>query len=521
MVVKRITELTENEPSGPRTVVIGSGAVGLYAATELAKRGHNVVVIESGGFILDSFDPSSYLSVGRKHDGIRIGRSKSLGGTTNLWGGQLAEFQPVDFEGRDWIPGSKWPVSYDEIAPYYSRTYETLGIPGDAQSDDVVWSNLPTERPHLAEGLEVFLTRWLPVPSFAVSNSEQIERSENLRVLINHTAVGFRATGGVVSGVRVVDQGAREHTLEGDRFVLAAGTIETARLLLHSAAVRDWDCPWRDNRLIGSRFHDHLSGRVAFVYPENAQVFFKTFCNILLAGRKYQPKLRLQNETLRSDRLLNTQGQLIFESSVTENLVYLKQFVKAAIYSRRITGLRDLLTNLRACSKYLVPIIWSYMRDHRIFEPRTSKVSLFALSEQIPLRESSITVDRDALDAQGLPRVVLDWRISGRELESMREFALRSDRALRAAGLARLEIDEDLLHASPQFLLKLRDTYHQAGGAIMGSTHDNGVVDKNLRVFGTKNLYIGGAATFPTVGSSNTTFTALAFATRLVDHLTT
>ena len=50
--------------------------------------------------MLDNFSPQSYTSIGRAHNGIRIGRSRSLGGTTNLWGGQLAEFQPVDFAGR-------------------------------------------------------------------------------------------------------------------------------------------------------------------------------------------------------------------------------------------------------------------------------------------------------------------------------------------------------------------------------------------------------------------------------------
>jgi choline dehydrogenase-like flavoprotein len=45
------------------------------------------------------------------------------------------------------------------------------------------------------------------------------------------------------------------------------------------------------------------------------------------------------------------------------------------------------------------------------------------------------------------------------------------------------------------------------------------VVDQNLKVFGTVNLYIGGASTFRTVSNANTTFTALAFTTRLIHHL--
>jgi choline dehydrogenase-like flavoprotein len=53
----------------------------------------------------------------------------------------------------------------------------------------------------------------------------------------------------------------------------------------------------------------------------------------------------------------------------------------------------------------------------------------------------------------------------------------------------------------------------------MGANSDSGVVDGDLRVFGTKNLYVASAATFPSSGSANVTFTAMAFATRLAEHL--
>jgi len=92
-----------------RIVVIGAGAVGIYAAAQLADRGHEVVLLEAGQPSLGNFDGDSYASIGRPHSGIRIGRSRAVGGTTNLWGGQLVEFQPIDFEGRSWLPGSRWP----------------------------------------------------------------------------------------------------------------------------------------------------------------------------------------------------------------------------------------------------------------------------------------------------------------------------------------------------------------------------------------------------------------------------
>jgi choline dehydrogenase-like flavoprotein len=135
------------------------------------------------------------------------------------------------------------------------------------------------------------------------------------------------------------------------------------------------------------------------------------------------------------------------------------------------------------------------------------------------MAESRIRLDRSVMDGYGLPRVVLEWRLSGHELASIAEFARRAEEALRATGLANITIDPVLKAMDPKFMSTMHDTYHQAGGTVMGTSERDGVVDRNLKVFGTTNLYVGGASTFRTVSNANTTFTALAFMTRLVRHL--
>ena len=520
MLLNDINELKAPVKGILRTVIVGGGTVGLYAARELTKRGHEVVVIESGGVGLDNFAPESYASVGLPHDGIKLGRSRSLGGTSNLWGGQLVEFQPVDFGGRDWLPHSKWPVTYEEIAPYYRRTYENLGISGDVLDDRRVLERVVGGKPPLEEGLEMFLTRWLKTPSMAVYYANEIRSSKNLSVLLNHTVVGFEGSSGKITAIRAMDGSGRTHTIEGERFILASGTIEICRLLLHSAATADWDCPWRDNANVGAYFQDHLVGKVASVQPIDGRRFFDTFCNLVWSGHKFQPKIRLTNEALESTRILNIHGTFCFESSFSENLVFLKQFLKAAISSRKITGIGDFFSNLKACGKHLLPLMWKYIVENRVFVPSSSKIALGIQSEQVPYRESRITIDEASKDACGLPKVILDWKVTSEELASIREFALRCDRALRAAGLAKLNISEDLLNMQGEFLSTLRDNYHQTGGSRMAESELEGVVNRNLRVFGTENLYVAGAVTFPTTSNANVTFTAMAFVTRLVDHLT-
>lgn len=520
MIYKVCEELAATSNQRDRIVIIGGGTAGLYAAHELSKNGREVMVVESGGHALDSFAPEGYASVGKPNDGLRLGRGRNLGGTSNLWGGQLVEYQPVDFEGREWLPDSKWPVTYAEISRYFQSTYENLGIPREYHDDKRVLRQVGIGETEWEAGLEVFLTRWLQIPSFSTAYAKEIESRENYALLLNHTVVGFCGENGAITAIRVVDESGMVHFIEGGQFILAAGTIEISRLMLHAAAAQDWDCPWRHNENVGAYFQDHLVGRVASVEVLDRKRFFNTFSTIVQSGHKFQPKLRLTDETLQRSRIMNLQGMMSFESSISENLVYLKQFLKAVLYSRRISGVGELFRNLRACGRQLLPLMWKYAVDNRIFVPSNSKISLVVQSEQTPLRDSRIAIDASVKDASGLPKVVLDWQVGTEELPSIREFAHRCDRELQAAGLASLRISEGLMKLDPEFLAGLRDNYHHTGGARMGETAQDGVVDRDLRVFGTTNLYVAGAAMFRTTSNANTTFTALTFVTRLVEHLT-
>jgi choline dehydrogenase-like flavoprotein len=509
-----------NGPSTSRVVVIGAGAVGLYAASQLAARGRDVVVIEAGGTHLGNFSEKSYTSVGRPHTGIKLGRSRSMGGTTNLWGGQLVEFQPIDFEGRAWMPGSKWPVSYEEIAPYYKPTYQNLGAPLNLSDDESVWRAVSCPQPNVGSEFEVFFTRWMSTPNFAELFSSQIQSDSKLSVLSGFTAVGFRGSGARIQAVRVSDGKEQSGWIEAETIILAAGAIENVRLLLNAAHDPSLQAPWKTNENLGRYFQDHLGGTIASFEPANKKEFFRTFSNVAYSGRKFQPKIRMRNEIQKQRRMYNTQVFFAFESEISEHMVYLKQFLRAALYNRKVSGIGDLIRNGAGMARYLVPLMWKYVWDHRVFVPTTAKILMHVQAEHGPLPESRITIDMSEVDEYGLARVVLDWRLAGDELASLREFAVQMREDLRSAGLGEMKIDEDLLASDPRFLAKLGDTYHQAGGTNMAASEKDGVVDKDLCVFGTENLYVTGAGVFPTTSNANTTFTALAFTTRLVDHLT-
>lgn len=502
-----------------RVLIVGGGTVGIYLAVELAKAGREVLMLEAGNEQLDNFSEDSFESVGRPHATLKIGRSRSLGGTSNLWGGQLVEYQPIDFEGRDWLPDSKWPIAADEASKYYRKTYENLGMPAKFLEDDKVFSHLKTRVPHLSGGLEFFLTRWMRLPSLAATYREQLETSPRIRVLLDHTVVGIESRGEKVRGVRLLDRSGRPHELSGGAVVLAAGTFENVRLLLHAANASQGACPWRENDNIGRFFQDHLSGRVGSVQTIDRRRFLDLFTTIVLGGFRFLPKLRMSNETLRRERLLNIHAMMVCESSISENMVFLRQFMKSVIYGRKVSNLGELLRNMAACGRHLPPLMWRYIVANRVFIPSGSKISMQVQAEQCPLRESRITVDPGRADKYGLPKLILDWRIGGEELGSIRDFSIRVRDAMREAKLAEVSLLPGVEEGDASLLERMRDHNHHAGGTCMGWSARDGVVDTDLRVFGTDNLYVLGASVFRTTSNANTTFLALALATQLARHL--
>jgi choline dehydrogenase-like flavoprotein len=85
--------------------------------------------------------------------------------------------------------------------------------------------------------------------------------------------------------------------------------------------------------------------------------------------------------------------------------------------------------------------------------------------------------------------------------------------------LARLSIDDRVKSNDVGFVKTMYDFYHQAGGMCMSDSPASGVVDTDCRIWGTSNVYVGGASVFPSSSHANTTFTALALAARLASTL--
>src|SRR6478735_6413001 len=116
--------LPENETICADFCIIGAGAAGLTVCNELAGAGLQVLLLEAGGRKHDktvqAFYDGQSLSP-QIHAPPSMYRQRRFGGTTTIWGGRCVPLDARDFEYRDWVPNSGWPLQRDEIEDYYRR----------------------------------------------------------------------------------------------------------------------------------------------------------------------------------------------------------------------------------------------------------------------------------------------------------------------------------------------------------------------------------------------------------------
>ncbi|MEZ4708003.1 MAG: GMC family oxidoreductase [Caldilineaceae bacterium] len=117
--------------------IIGSGPAGATLGQHLVNQGLRTVILESGFFLAkDQIDPrlhqmEMYRSVGPVDYPLISTRVRAIGGTSNIWTGRCARLHPIDFEPNAYTPaGADWPFRYAELEPYYAEAERTLRVRG-------------------------------------------------------------------------------------------------------------------------------------------------------------------------------------------------------------------------------------------------------------------------------------------------------------------------------------------------------------------------------------------------------
>lgn len=504
-------------------IVVGSGAVGLLVAIDLARKGKNVVLLEAGSNSVSSDSQRFFeaaIAEGMPLEGLHLGRFRALGGTTHFWGGQLVPLSPIVFGDRPWL-GEKesWPITRDEIDPYYDRVFDFLGMRDVLRTDEDVSKALKCEIKGLPDTVEHFYTRWTPESNFYRLFAAELKRLPNLRVYTNAPVTGIVAdeSSSQVDGVMAVDSGGRPHKFVSKNVVLANGTIEIARLLLMpltSGAHPIWhDSPW-----LGKGFMDHVDCVVGDVHPIDKKKFHNLFDNAVLNRFKYQPKLKLSNKGQMDLQLLGVACHFIFRSSVSEHLANAKIFFKALLKGRLSGSLSEAPSRIFTMFSVGLPMIIRYVRYRRIYNPADQGIQLRLTAEQSLRPESCLTL-RGEVDSLGMPLVSINWHVDPVVMKTLSKFSIIVKNYFESSGIAKVDLDARVIAEEHSFLSSVDDANHHMGMARMSKIASDGVVDRDLRVHGMSNLYVAGAAVFPSTGFENPTFTAMALGLRLSDFI--
>lgn len=447
-----------------------------------------------------------------------------FGGTSNHWGGHCLPLDDLDFRRSPLSGLTGWPVSKDDMNPFYERAHsycdlgsydysvETLANVSDADLMLPGNADLTTE-----------VIRQSSPTNFASKYRSAFEASDTVDVWLWTNATGFDfGSGGQLSGLRTATLGGELRTFAAKDFVIACGAVENARLMLqHNADTGDRFGD--EGGFLGACYMDHPVGGAAFLWPSTPPPP-KAYWIHTEAKDGVDAHLvwRLDDAVLEAENLANAQFFLIplpteqrdpRIADANKGWRNLKNIVKWTL-GRDISGGQFVLsdafcntiTNADAMALDAVGAI-----DRTV---PTNRILLRYEAEQQPDQSNRVSLlpDRDAL---GNLRTSLHWSPSLEDRDSIVRSAIRIGEICGASGIGRIELED---HFDARYW-DAATAWHQMGTTRIAESPRHGVVDADLRVHGTRNLFVAGASVFPSGGRANPTLTVVALSLRLADHL--
>jgi GMC oxidoreductase/FAD binding domain len=540
--------------------VVGSGPAGIVVSLEAARRGFDVLLVESGH---EKFDPDiQNLAEAAEidptvHSPMRLTTRRQLGGTSVIWGGRCVPYDEVDFDYRPFISDAQWPVSYDQIVPYFQRACDWLAC-GRAIFDTTQMPHLPRSLvPGFADGdtAASTLERWSLPTNFAREYRNALQRSPRVRAVTGLTCTQIVCR----KGDREVDHLSCRN-LEGKHiqvraraYVLACGGLETTRLLLASHGPDERPLGDHSGHL-GLRYMGHVEGVIANVRfktaPRSTIFGFErdidgTYIRRRLSvSRKAQHEQDLPNVAawLANPELADPRhrnGVLSFAYLMLRSplgRLMAPDAQRLSLSGEEVPGSPYGGAERGSVRQHMLNVsrdVWPVARfavgfGSKRFLPRRrraagffvySKENLYPLQyhgEQAPKRNSRVTLTGER-DAVGMPKLKIDLRFSEQDVDGIIRTHRLWDDYLRHSGLGRLEYLSSDLEAA--VWSRTGGGFHQLGTTRMSTRSEDGVVDSDLAVHGVNNLFVASSSAFVTAGQANPTFMIVAFAARLADRL--
>ena len=456
----------------PEVCIFGSGPAGVALAIKLAEAGRRVVLVEAGGREYEDWSQAHYEGtvVGDDYHALSEARLRMFGGSSNHWAGHCIPLEEHDYKARPYAPDTGWPISIKDVAPYLAEACDIVEIPNDFSETA------------FSDAIRKTKFQWSPPVLFSEKYYDAISASTNLRVLLETALTGFEQEGSRIRAANLRTHSRQDIVLEADTFVMCMGGIENSRMLL-------WANEHNNRALI--RNHDMI-GRYWMEHP-HAQLGEALFDN-LSPGFFYNGEATFSLTRARQDEagVLNASLQVEkYSYSRAKALVADIACVAPALGARLLHGLgRNLVCGARLKAQW----------------------------EQAPDANNRVMLGREK-DAFGIPLTELHWRRSELDRKTITETTGIFARELAENDLGRVRLARWVDRKEPLPNEDMMAIWHHMGGTRMSDDPASGVVDKNLKVHGLGNLFIGGSSVFPSGGYANPTLTIVQMSLRLAEHL--
>ncbi|MCX6592235.1 MAG: GMC family oxidoreductase [Acidobacteria bacterium] len=526
-------------------IVIGSGAAGGMAAWNLTRQGVNVLMLDAGTRFrrtqfwshvkpwearekaaLGQRPPQFYVDTKEQpyltdeKNPFELVRVWGRGGKTNVWGRVSLRYSDVDFEGpaKDgWeIP---WPIRYKDIAPYYDRVEQLIGVcGGDDDQDSLPGSkyHLPAPAPRCGErmimraakqagvsvvaGRRAVLTKehngrpkchfcgacgkgcdigaffnssdYLIEPAFKTGRLKVLDNAVVARVLVGDD--------GLANGVQYFDRTTREERrIYAKRVIVAASCIDSTRILLNSQSARYPNGIGNSSDVIGHYLTEQIRFHMYGFAPE--LIGTKAQNDDGIGGEHiYLP--RYNHRGAKRDYLRGF-GSQFWNTGAQPGLFWAKQMPGyGADFKKRV---KDCFPALMAMHPY---------------------------GEVLPYRHNRVRVDGTPNDQYGVPIAKLEYRTGENEQRMLKEMYDMAESIFRAAKAEMLPFTRGAIDSYGSAI-------HEHGTCRMGDDPKRSALNKFNQMHDVKNVFVMDGSSFTTASEKNPTLTILALAWRASDYL--
>lgn len=551
-------------------IVVGSGATGGWAAKELSQAGLKVIILEAGRKLdpLKEYTEHTwpyelrFRGSGNRHEMERTQpiqsrcyacneygrqffvndlenpyttppdkpffwiRSRQVGGRSLPWGRQSYRLSNYDFKAKTHDGyGDDWPFSYEDLVPYYEKVEDFVGISGS-------YENLPQlpdskflppmaltcgERilkkaiekmgdPHrrLTIGRVAILTKTIhpgtkderavchwcghcdrgcTTGSYYSSPHSTLPAAERTgrATLVPHAVVShiiLDKNTGKAKGVYYVDANTRAHReVFGKIVVICAGTIESTRILLNSKSLDGAEGLANSSGVLGHYLMDHVGGGGASGTMQMLRTDY-----LEQDGRAngiYIPRFR--NLTTKHGKFIRGYG---FQGGSGQSLYQHARTLPGfgAKFKQQVRGTHP----------------WG--------------ISLGGFGECLARFENQVSINKDVVDAWGIPVVHIDMAFGDNERAMVRDMGETAGEMLEEVGAKDIRISYGPT-STPGILI------HEVGTARMGDDPKKSVLNKFNQAWDVKNLFVTDGACYVSVANQNPTLTMMAITTRACDYM--